>query len=221
MAKNTNNMNQSAAPVQTVKLPRTGKGAAIYATQSELNYKFVTAKKAVQVELSIGKESILADLLNSEIHVSIKAQAKDGKTVLRDGSLTLAVLLTDAANGFFEIMGTNSNTEKDVVDQWDAQVNGFIYKGDWLASLRKPDFSFPTLYKALTDRDADLIAEYAVTTEQLEQWAVLTSKMTFKEIMGSVRKLHDSTLWTWLAAIMDAQGYVDVVDVKPELEELF
>jgi hypothetical protein len=214
-----NDKSNQSAPV--VKLPRTGKGAAIYSTQSELNYKFVTAKKAVQVELSIGKESALAVMLNSEIHVSIKAQAKDGKTVLRDGNLTLAVLLTDAANGFFEIMGTNSNTEKDVIDQWDAQVNGFIYKGDWLASLRKPDFSFPTLYKALTDHDADLLAEYAVTAEQLEQWTVLTSKMTFKEVMGSVRKLHDSALWTWLAAIMDAQGYVDVVDVKPELEELF
>lgn len=212
---------ENLEPAERVRLPQSRKGRDIYATQSELNYKFVTAKKKVQVELSVGKDEPLAHLLGYQIQVSVKAESADGKVTIRHGHLSLATLLVDASNGLFELTNTNSITEQDCIDQWDAQVNGYIYKGDWLASLKKPEFSFPTLYKQLTDVDADLIATYGVTYEQLAQWQALVKQLNFKGVMAHQTKLHDSDKWTWLAAIMDDLGYIEVVEVDEKVASLF
>ncbi len=206
---------------ERVRLPQSRKGRDIYSAQTDLNYKFITAKKKVQVELSIGKDEPLAAMLSYPIQVSVKAESSDGKVTIRHGSLTLATLLVDASNGLFELTNTNSTTGQDCVDQWEAQVNGYIYKGDWLASLKKPEFSFPTLYKALSDRDAELLLTYSVTDSQLAQWDALCKQLNFKAVMAHQTKLHDSDKWLWLAAIMDDLGYIEVAEVDEKVASLF
>jgi hypothetical protein len=211
--KNQNTKNQPA-----VVLPVSGKGRVIKANQTELDYQFLTDKKQVTVALSIGKETELAAMLNTPIQTGVTVRGLD-TLVQHDGQLTLAMLLAYASNGMFEIYSTNLSTAKDIAEQWTANESGFIYKGDYLASLRKPEFSFPTLVKALMDRQE--VFEHIVTKEQYEQFDTLINQLKFKGVLAHQAKLAESAKWVWLRVLMDSLGYDGVTQVDESAADLF
>jgi len=211
--KNPNTKNQPA-----VVLPLSGKGRVIKASQTELDYQFLTDKKQVTVALSIGKETELAALLNSPIQTGVTVRGL-GELVQHDGQLTLAMLLAFASNGLFEVYSTNLATPRDIAEQWAANVWGYVYKGDYLASLRKPDFSFPTLVKAIMDKD-EAVTD-GLTAEQLAQFDTLLAQLKFKGIIAHQAKLYESAKWVWLHDLMDAQGYTGITEVADTVADLF